>query len=59
MKGIPGNSWSGLRFDAIDPMLEDVEEMGFELALALLALDPTRPVGETQGHSRKGLSECL
>jgi hypothetical protein len=26
-------------------MLEDVEEMGFDLALALLALDPTRPVG--------------
>ena len=59
MEGIPGNSRSGPRFDAIDPMLEDVEEMGFDLALPLLALDPTCPVGETQGHSRTGLSECL
>lgn len=48
-EGIPGNSWSGPRFGAIDPMLEDVEEMCFDLALALLVLDPTRPVGGDPG----------
>jgi hypothetical protein len=30
-------------------MLEDVEEMGSDLALALFALDPTRPVGGDLG----------